>query len=189
VRKLKPQPSKVDPASGVPHRGAPRRIALVGFDGFQVLDIAGPVEVFTKANFHMPEATAEPFHYELIVASPSGGVITSSSGMQVAGTCAIGDVHQDLDTLMIAGGPEAALRQVATSTDLLKWFVARAPHARRVAGVCTGAFLLGGCGLLDGRRATTHWSGAKALESMLPKTEALPDAIFVGDGHILPRRG
>jgi transcriptional regulator GlxA family with amidase domain len=71
----------------------------------------------------------------------------------------------------------------------LQWIVARAPQARRVASVCTGAFLLGGCGLLDGRRATTHWSGAKALERMLPKTEVLPDAIFVGDGHIFTSAG
>lgn len=167
----------------------PRRIALVGFEGFQILDIAGPVEVFTKANDHMPEITAEPFRYELIVASPSGGVITSSSGMQVAGTRAIADLHDDLDTLMIAGGPEAAVREVATTTGLLEWIVARAPHTRRVASICTGAFLLGGSGLLDGRRATTHWSGTKALEAMLPKTEVVPDAIFVGDGHIFTSAG
>lgn len=170
------------------HR-ASRSVVLVGFDGFQVLDIVGPLEVFNKANHHMPETTARPFRYELIIASPSGGVITSSSGMQIAGTCALDDLDQLLDTLMIAGGPEAALRNVATNTGLLKWIAGRAPDIRRVASVCTGAFLLAGCGLLDGRRATTHWSATKALEAMLPKTEVVADAIFVGDGHIFTSAG
>ena len=108
--------------------------------------------------------------------------------MQIAGTCAIADL-EELDTIIVSGGPETALRTVATTTDILEWIAATAPHTRRIASVCTGAFLLGGCGLLDGRRATTHRSGAKALEAMLPKTEVVPDAIFVGDGHIFTSAG
>ncbi|HEY9281200.1 MAG TPA: GlxA family transcriptional regulator [Eoetvoesiella sp.] len=181
--------SQDDASCGVPVHGTPRRIALVGFDGFQILDIAGPVEVFTKANHHMPKIAAEPFRYELIIASPAGGMITSSSGMQIAGTLAIADLNENLDTIIVSGGPEAALRNVATSTVLQKWLVARAQYTRRIASVCTGAFLLGVCGLLDGRRATTHWSGTKALEAMFPKTEVVPDAIFVGDGHIFTSAG
>lgn len=180
---------QADIPGGTPVRSATRRVALVGFDGFQLLDIAGPLEVFTKANHHMPETAAAPFRYELIVASPSGGVITSGSGMQIASTRTIADLPDDLDTLLIAGGPEAALREVAATTGLLKWIGARASQTRRVASICTGAFLLGSCGLLDGRRATTHWSGTKALETMLPKTEVIPDAIFVGDGHIFTSAG
>jgi transcriptional regulator GlxA family with amidase domain len=183
------QASRIDPPDGAPSRNTARRIALVGFEGFQILDIAGPVEVFSKANQHMPAVTAAPFRYELILASPSGGTIASSSGMQIAGTRAIAEFDEDIDTLLIAGGPEAALRAVATGTDLLEWIVARAGRTRRVASICTGAFLLGASGLLDGRRATTHWAGTKALETMLPKTEVVPDAIFVGDGHIFTSAG
>jgi transcriptional regulator GlxA family with amidase domain len=164
-------------------------VALVAFDGFQLLDIAGPLEVFSKANQHLPETTAEPFRYELIVASPAGGAITSSSGLQVAGTRALDDLNEPLDTVMVAGGPEAALRSVAANTRLLEWIAGRAPGVRRVASVCTGAFLLGGCGLLNGRRATTHWSATKALEAMLSATEVVADAIFVGDGHIFTSAG
>jgi transcriptional regulator GlxA family with amidase domain len=90
---------------------------------------------------------------------------------------------------MIAGGPEAALRNVAANTGLLEWIADRAPDVRRLASVCTGAFLLAGSGLLNGRRATTHWSATKALEAMLPQTEVVPDAIFVGDGHIFTSAG
>lgn len=186
---MRKHPPQDDGARAVRERGTPRLVVLVGFDGFQVLDIAGPLEVFNKANHHMPETTAEPFRYELIVASPSGGAIASSSGMQIAGTRALADLDGHLDTLMIAGGPEAALRNVAANTGLLEWIASHAADVRRVASVCTGAFLLAGCGLLDGRRATTHWSAAKALESMLPKTEVVPDAIFVGDGHVFTSAG
>lgn len=181
--------SLVDLHGRVSPRGKPRRIALVGFEGFQLLDISGPMEVFAKANDYMPEIAAEPFRYELIVASPSGGVITSSSGMQVSGTRAIADLDDDVDTLLISGGPEPALRAAAANTDLLQWIVARTPGTRRVASICTGAFLLGAAGLLDGRRATTHWSSTRALETMLPRTEVVPDAIFVGDGHIFTSAG
>ncbi len=71
----------------------------------------------------------------------------------------------------------------------MKWILDRAPRTRRVASVCTGAFLLGGCGLLDGRRATTHWSVTKMLGAMFPRADVLPDAIFVGDGHIFTSAG
>jgi transcriptional regulator GlxA family with amidase domain len=116
-------------------------------------------------------------------------VVASSTGLQIAGTRALGDLHEPLDTVTIAGGPEAALRTVATNTGLLKWLADRAPGVRRVASVYTGAFLLAGCGLLNGRRATTHWSATKALESIFPTTEVVPDAIFVGDGHIFTSAG
>src|SRR5262245_17575460 len=179
--------SRTDGSRGA--RCAPRRVALVAFEGFQLLDVAGPLEVFSKANQHLPETTAEPFRYELIVASPAGGAIASSSGLQIAATRALADLNEPLDTVMIAGGPEAALRDVGTSTGLLDWIAQRAPGTRRMASVCTGAFLLGVSGLLEGRRATTHWSAVKALENMLPSTEVIADAIFVGDGHIFTSAG
>jgi transcriptional regulator GlxA family with amidase domain len=81
------------------------------------------------------------------------------------------------------------VRAAASTTGLLEWVVSRTPQTRRVASICTGAFLLGACGLLDGRRATTHWSSTGMLEAMLPNTEVVPDAIFVGDGHIFTSAG
>lgn len=164
--------------------GTSRKVALVGFDGFQILDIAGPLEVFTKAGRYLPQPGPSPFRYELMVASPKGGVIASNSGLQISGTRAIGELDDDLDTILVSGGSEAALRNVAANTDLLKWIADRAPRTRRVASICTGAFLLGGSGLLDGRRATTHWSSTTLLASLFPKAEVVPDAIFIGDGHI-----
>jgi transcriptional regulator GlxA family with amidase domain len=178
-----------DVSGSAPARGAPRRIAFIGYDGFQLLDITGPVEVFAKANLHLPEIAADPFHYELVVASPAGGTITSSSGLPIADTLALAELDSDIDTLIVSGGPEPALRRVAAETELLAWLADRAPATRRVASVCSGAFLLGGAGLLDGRKATTHWSATRALETMLPATQVVADAIFVGDGHVFTSAG
>jgi transcriptional regulator GlxA family with amidase domain len=161
-----------------------RKIALVGYEGFQILDIAGPLEVFTKAGSYLPQPGPSPFRYEMVVASPEGGAITSNSGLQIANTTKIGELDDHLDTILIAGGSEEALRSVAAATDLLKWINDRAPRTRRIASVCTGAFLLGASGLLDGRRATTHWSATSQLAALFPKTDVEPDAIFIGDGHI-----
>lgn len=176
------------PAPQPPSRGATRRIAIVAYDGFQLLDVTGPAEVFAKANDFMPERTAQPLHYEIVVASPAGGTIASSSGLALAGTVPL-EALADIDTLLISGGPEGPVRRAAEDTALLSWLAAQAPGIRRVASICTGAFLLGASGLLDGRRATTHWSSTRMLEAMLPRTEVVPDAIFVGDGHVFTSAG
>ncbi len=182
IERMDIQPS--GQAAQAEKHGATRKIAFVAFEGFQILDIAGPLEVFTKAGRYLPQPGPSPFRYELIVASPSGGGVTSNSGLQISGTKAIDKLEDDLDTILVAGGSEPALRDVAENTDLPKWIAERAPHTRRVASICTGAFLLGASGLLDGRRATTHWSATTLLASLFPKAEVVPDAIFVGDGHI-----
>src|SRR5258705_6376174 len=107
--------------------GASRKVALVGFEGFQILDIAGPLEVFTKAGRHLPQPGPSPFRYELFVASPSGGVITSNSGLQISGTRGIGELDEDLDTLFIAGGRR---RPCATSRPI-PIFSSGSPRAHR----------------------------------------------------------
>jgi transcriptional regulator GlxA family with amidase domain len=172
-----------------PNHSAIRRIAIVAFEGFQLLDVTGPAEVFAKANDFMPDLAASPLRYEIVMVSPSGGTITSSSGLSLADTLPLEALGSDIDTLLISGGPEAPVRRAAETTALLPWLATRAPAIRRVASICTGAFLLGASGLLDGRRATTHWSSTRMLEAMLPRTQVVPDAIFVGDGHIFTSAG
>jgi len=154
-----------------------RKVALIGFDGVQSLDITGPLEVFSMANRFGREPA-----YEVILASPEGGEIASHSGLRMAGTTALADLPQDLDTILVAGGGEAGLRAIEHG-GVVEWLQARARDTRRVGSVCTGAFALAAAGLLDGRRATTHWGACEEMATFRPQVRLEPDAIFVSDGR------
>jgi transcriptional regulator GlxA family with amidase domain len=171
--------------------GGPRVVVLVAFDGFQMLDVAGPMEVFSKASLHARPGRchAGQAGYRVIVASPAGGAIASSAGLEVGGTCALEDVEEGIDTIMVAGAPEAALRQALGNQALMQWLSRRAPHTRRVASVCTGAFILAAAGLLNDRRAATHWEAARTLAAVFPRVQVVADAIYVGDGHVFTSAG
>ncbi len=152
-----------------------RRIALIGYHGVQSLDLVGPMEVFSMAN-NLGGAAA----YEVLLASPGGGEIVSNSGLRVAGTAAISDLPEDLDTILVAGGSEKGLR-VLLEGELLSWLRDRAGGARRIGSVCSGAFALAAAGLLDDRRATTHWDSCEMMRTFWPQVRLEPDAIFVAD--------
>lgn len=181
-----PVPTREAPASG---RVGTRTILLVGFNGMQALDLVGPLEVFTKAALRAPSAGAAPFRYEVVIASPRGGQTTTNSGLQVGGLVPLSKVSSELDTIMVVGGSVDALRGSREGAVLLSWLAANAPRARRVASVCTGAFLLGAAGLLQGRQATTHWAGCGQLQEMFPATKVVADAIYVADGNVYTSAG
>jgi transcriptional regulator GlxA family with amidase domain len=152
-----------------------RKIALVGYPGVQSLDLSGPLEVFSMANrFGGVRA------YEPILASPAGGVIHCNSGLQLAGAVALRHLPDDLDTILIGGGDEAGL-QAMRDPDVLGWLAKRAATTRRIGSVCSGAFVLAAAGVLDGRRATTHWEVCDELRTFRPDITVEPDAIFVAD--------
>lgn len=155
----------------------PHTVALIGFDGIQALDLVGPMEVFSKANTHCPAAAPA---YRVLLASPCGGDIISNAGLRIAGTLPLASLPS-LDTLIVAGGSEEGLRQVAAKTDLIAWLQERAPRTRRVASVCTGAFVLAAAGLLHGRRAATHWSACDTLQQMWPDIRVDHGAIYTAE--------
>ncbi|NIC06208.1 GlxA family transcriptional regulator [Billgrantia bachuensis] len=156
----------------------PHTVALIGFDGIQALDLVGPMEVFSKANTHCPEAAPA---YRLLLASPYGGDIVSNAGLRIAGTLPMAALPASLDTLIVAGGSEEGLRRAAAETDLLAWLQERARSTRRVASVCTGAFVLAAAGLLRGRRAATHWSACDRLQQMWPDISVDHGAIYTAE--------
>ncbi|WP_427184456.1 GlxA family transcriptional regulator [Bordetella bronchialis] len=148
------------------------RIALVVFPGFQILDLAA-LTVFELANLELAQGKAP--RYAMDVVSEEGGLVASSSGVGVQ-TRALG--RRQYDTLMIGGAVE-----IPASTPALVAALRRtAPRARRVASICTGAFLLAETGLLDGRRVTTHWALAHELQRRHPAIRLDEDKIFVNDG-------
>lgn len=159
---------------------ASQRIGVVAFDGVEALDVTGPWEVLHTAGAiaHRPP--------ELLCVTSSGRDVRSSSGLTYAADAAITDV-EDLDTLIVAGGlgTSAAL----ADRGLVDGVARLAGSARRTAGVCTGAFLLAEAGLLDGRRATTHWARCAELAERYPAVEVEPDPIFIRDGEVLTSAG
>ena len=155
-----------------------RRIAFVIYPGFQLLDATGPIATFDIAERYQRGA------YEIEVVAPGGGAVMSSAG--VALTAA--DLPAGpFDTLLVAGGEGS--RDFAARAALLDWLRAQAPGARRIASVCTGAYLLAEAGLLDGRRATTHWAHTEHFAARYPAVRLEADRIFIREGEVWTSAG
>lgn len=149
---------------------------IVAFPGVQSLDVTGPTEVFAAAGGHRVE-----------LAAPVAGPVRSSSGLGLVAEHAVADVRGPVDTLVVAGGP--GTRAAARDPEVVTAVGRLAARSRRVASVCTGAFVLAASGLLDGRRATTHWASCDLLARLHPAVSVEPDAIFVRDGDVWTSAG
>jgi len=148
-----------------------RRIVVLAFPDMQSLDVAGPVEVFASASDE----------YQVEIVAPDAGRVSASSGLTLWTDRSIADIRGPLDTLLIAGG--VGTQAVMADERVLAAVRRLAAHSRRVASVCSGAFVLAAAGLLDGRRATTHWGWCDVLAKAYPSVTVEPDCIFVRDGN------
>ncbi len=157
-----------------------RVVVLVAFDGFVSLDVSGPWEVFSKASRLAAASGARPA-YRLVLASPQGGTVRSSSGLAWADSTAIAAIRGPIDTVLVAGGDTRVFEPGGSAAGLLPWLRRKASRVRRMGSVCTGAFALAAAGLLDGRRTTTHWNACARLASAFPQVRVEPDAIYVAD--------
>lgn len=168
----------VDAIRGVAEGGnvQQRRVVFLVFDDFQALDLVGPYEVFRGAGEYLCQ----------VVASRPGSV-RSDSGLPIGAESGIDEVDpRSVDTLVVVGGP--GVETACADTRLMRWLRAAA-RARRVASVCTGAFLLAAAGLLDGKRVTTHWAFTAQLAREYPRVHVDRDPIFVHDGNIWSSAG
>ena len=162
---------------------APKTVAVLALPGVQLLDVAGPLDVFAEAN-----AQAGLLAYELRVISSAPGNIRCSSGARLFPDFVIGMGAIDpIDTLLVAGCTNAEL--VEPHRAAIEWLTRVAPTTRRFGSVCAGAFLLAATGLLDGKRITTHWAVAKKLLDTYPAINVEEDAIHVRDGRIRTAAG
>lgn len=175
-----------DHATGGPHHGRAtdrqpdeRVVAVLVYDGFKLLDLAGPVDVFAEANRHGAR-------YRIVLVSATGASVTSSVGVRVAVDSGP-DLPTEPDTVLIVGGDVYPGITVPPALTAAAGILALG--ARRVASICTGAFILASTGLLDGRRSTTHWKVAQTLADRYPATQVEPDSLFVRDGHIYTSAG
>jgi transcriptional regulator GlxA family with amidase domain len=153
-----------------------RRVVIAAFPQVQSLDVVGPAEVFSATR-----------SYEVQVVAPDPEPFFMSNGMQVIPAAALDDVRGPIDTLVVAGG--AGSRDAASDERVIGWVRAAARRSRRVTSVCTGAFLLAAAGVLDGRRATTHWEWCDTLAGLFPSIEVERDAIYVVDGPVYTSAG
>ncbi len=162
-----------------------RVIEVLAFPSVQLLDVAGPLQVFASANDLAVQA-GDALPYTLNVVEPGGVGVVASAGLGLA-TVPLPPADAMLDTLVVAGGQ--GVEKAAPDAALLEWVRLRVTHARRVASVCTGAFLLATAGLLDGRRAVTHWSVCDELAGCFPAVHVEPDPIFIHDGPVWTSAG
>jgi transcriptional regulator GlxA family with amidase domain len=153
-----------------------REIAIVVFSGFQLLDAAGPVAVFEMAERFRPGS------YALSVLAPGGGIVRSSSGVSLA---ALPLQRHGFDTVLVSGGDMTLSEE--SRPEIVAWLCDDA--RRRSAGVCSGAFFLAEAGLLDGRRATTHWDVAERFRLRYPRVRLDADRMFVRDGNVWTSAG
>lgn len=153
-------------------------IGLLVFDGAQLLDAAGPADVFDVSNRFAPAPL-----YCVRLLSPAGGPVRTSGGIVLMTEALSAD--DAFDTLLLTGAATPDdVRATMANTALAATVRALAPRLRRLGSVCSGAFLLAGWGLLDGHRATTHWAGSQRLRRAFPAVEVAPDALYVQSGRL-----
>jgi len=154
-----------------------RRVVITGPPPVQILDVTGPLEVFASAS-----------EYEVILGSPEDGdVLRTNRGFSLTGAVPLNDLSGPIDTLLIVGGPGA--ESGVYDDSYLTWIVDAAKRSRRLASICTGAFLLAAAGLLDGKQAVTHWDFCDRLAREFPAVLVKPDPIYLRDGSIYTSAG
>lgn len=160
-----------------------KTVVVVAVPGVQLLDVSGPVDVFAEANIQVGYEA-----YRLLVAACEPGEIRSSAGVRLMPDLILhGDIDEPIDTLLVAGRPNAAKLHI--DSVLVDWLRRHAATVRRYGSVCSGAFFLAAAGLLSGRRVTTHWAVAEQLAEQFPEVTVDKDAIHVRDGAVRTAAG
>lgn len=155
------------------------RIAILAYEGCQLLDVTGPAAVFGAANDGRERQV-----YEVEIVSPDGGAVTSNCGVGLVSR-RIGGRY---DTLLVAGGSRG-LKAVMAREDVRRWLRKVTPQTRRFGSVCTGTFVLAAAGLLDGKRVATHWASCARLAEKFPALTVDAEALYVVDGKIWTSAG
>ena len=158
-----------------------RRIVITAYEGVSLLDLAGPLEAFRVAStFGGPGGRLAT--YECSVVSVRGGPVKTADGVALVTDSVRALSRMQIDTLIVPGA--FLVDDVTRDRDLVQWVRKKAPKCRRVCSVCVGSFLLAAAGVLDGRRAATHWMHAPLLARRHPQVAVEPDAIFARDGRV-----
>ncbi len=164
------------------------RIAIVVFDEVEVLDFAGPFEVFSALRLDEATRRESASPYEVIVAGVRSGLVHCRGGLKVQPDCTLAELDPgSLDTLVVPGG--YGVRPLLKDAAFLAWLRSAAPLPRRLASVCTGSLLLAEAGQLDGVRATTHWKSLNWMARDWPHVVVQRERHWVLDGRIATSAG
>src|SRR5438309_619118 len=166
-----------------------RRIVFVAAPGTEILDLVGPLQVFARASDMYCRANpgASPIYSVEVVSISSRRSLTANCGLSFAAHKTFREVRGKIDTVLVAGGD--AIERNEINADAVRWLKKIAARSRRVGSVCTGAMLLARAGLLDGRRATTHWNWCEVLIRRAPRADVDPNPIFVRDENVYTSAG
>ena len=156
-----------------------RKVAFVCFPKFQLLDLAGPLEVFSLAT---QEGGA---NYECHLLSEQGGLITSDSGMTIMTKKLL--PLEGFDSLILIGGQH--VKQLGQHQSLVQYIQKQQAKVKRIVSICTGVFLLARAGLLQGRKITTHWSCIQELQKLIPNAEVIEDALYIKSDNVYTSAG
>ncbi|AZN35403.1 GlxA family transcriptional regulator [Iodobacter ciconiae] len=160
-----------------------RSVAIAIFPDVQALDVAGPVDVFAEAN----QFVAQSECYEIRLIGSTEAPIRASNGMQLVADLTYADAVRSFDIALIAGGPK--LPVAPPRKNLIDWVIKTIPLCKRYGSICTGAFVLGQAGLLNGKRVTTHWQNAPQLAQQFPEAQVDLDSIYIRDDNLLTSAG
>ena len=163
-------------------RKKPRQIVMLVYPQAHLLDISGPLSLFAAANDFTGDRT-----YAVSLVAQETGLVETSAGLQLLAARRVGSMMAGIDTLLVAGG--AGVDTAMKERKVINWLRRQAPHCRRVASVCSGALLLAEAGLLDGRRAVTHWGRCDRMAADYPRITVARDPIFVRDGKFYSSAG
>jgi transcriptional regulator GlxA family with amidase domain len=161
---------------------------MAGFEGLQILDVTGPLEVFARASRQLMDTgrcTVPAYQVHLVARTP--GPVSTTSGLALVADLGWADVPEEVNTFLVSGG--GGTRKAMHDPEFIGWIGQQAPRAQRFGSVCTGAMILARTGLLDGRRVTTHWAFTQELASEAPTARVEPDSIFVRDGRLWTSAG
>jgi len=188
LRQSRQLPS-IDAMKQAPSNKSSRRIGVVAFPGSQILDIAGPLAVFAEANqFCQNNFNAKQAAYQVeLISTESDRLVDCYCGVNITAQADFRSVRGVFDTLLIAGGYGGV--NVENIAGFLPWLRKTSKAARRIGSVCGGAFALAAAGLLDGRRATTHWHFCQQMAERFPAVRFDPDPIFICDGNVYTSAG
>ncbi len=163
-----------------------KQVGILIFEDVELLDFCGPFEVFSAARLNEEKRREEPSAFNVFLVAETKKLIVTTGGMHVLPDYDLNDCPS-LDILVVPGG--WGTRREMNNALLLSWIAERAMKVETLASVCTGSLLLGKAGLLEGKRATTHWRLLDWMSELFPKTKVEKDLHFVEDGNLLTSAG